>query len=70
MVIINYLEKFNQNFVIDKDYKVLLPFAGEQTNTNLLNPQVNQTVAHEASGAKKGRGGHNKEIIMLEQCAF
>jgi len=59
-----------QNFVIDKDYKVLLPFAGEQTNTNLLNQQVNQTVAHEASGAKKGRGGHNKEIIMLNIKTF
>ena len=48
----------------------MLPFAGEQTNTNLLNPQVNQTVAPEASGAKKGRGGHNKEIIMLNIKTF
>jgi hypothetical protein len=47
-----------QNFIIDKDYKVLLPFAGEQT------------FAPEASGAKKGRGGHNKETIMLTVKTF
>jgi hypothetical protein len=41
-------------FLINKDYKVL------------LNPTVDQSFAAENSGAKKdNRGGHNKEIIML-----
>jgi hypothetical protein len=50
-------ELLNKTFVINKDYKVLLTQTGEQKNT---------IFAPEDSEAKKGnRGGHNKEIIML-----
>jgi hypothetical protein len=52
-------ELIEKNFMIDKDYKVLLSFEGKQT------------FAPEASGAKKSnRGGHNKEIIMLNIDTF
>ena len=48
-----------KNFVIDKDYKVFLTKTGEQM------------IAPEPSGAKKtNRGGHNKEIIMLNVETF
>lgn len=48
-----------KNFTINKDY------------TFLLNPTVEQSFAPEPSGAKKGnRGGHNKEIIMLNVETF
>jgi len=45
-----------KNFIIDKDYKILLTKLRKQTN-----------IAPEPSGAKKEntRGGHNKEKIML-----
>jgi hypothetical protein len=46
-----------KQFIINKDYKILLTPAGEQKKTNF---------SPEASGAKKEtRGGHTKEIIML-----
>ncbi len=52
-------ELLEKNFVIDKDYKVLLSAQGEQK----LDPQV--------GGAKKeNRGGHNKEAIMLNIYTF
>jgi hypothetical protein len=45
-----------KNFIIDKDYKFLLTKTGEQSF---------------ASGSKKeSRGGHNKEIIMLNVDTF
>lgn len=44
-------ELLNRNFVINKDYKVLLSLPGEQKNPNI-------------------RGGHNKEIIMLNINTF
>jgi hypothetical protein len=48
-----------KNFIIDKDYKFLLSLSGEQM------------FAPEPSGAKKSnRGGHNKEIIMLNVGTF
>jgi hypothetical protein len=48
-----------KNFIIDKDYKFLLTKMGEQNN------------ASEDSGSKKdSRGGHNKEIIMLNVDTF
>jgi hypothetical protein len=47
-------ELIEKNFTINKDYKFLLSFEGKQS----FDPQV--------GGAKKDtRGGHNKEIIML-----
>jgi len=52
----NLLEK---QFIINKDYKILLTQLSEQKN------------APEASGAKKDtRGGHNKEKIMLNIDTF
>ena len=52
----NLLEK---QFMITKDYKILLTQLSEQKN------------AHEASGSKKDpRGGHNKEKIMLNIDTF
>jgi hypothetical protein len=55
-------ELLNKIFVSDKDYKCLLTPAGEQTFVK---------VAPEHSGAKTGtRGGHNKEIIMLNVETF
>jgi hypothetical protein len=51
-----------KQFIINDDYKVLLTQTGEQKNT---------IFAPESSGAKKGnRGGHNKEIIMLNINTF
>ena len=52
-------ELVEKNFIINKDYKVLLSFEGKQN----IAPQVD--------GAKKEtRGGHNKEIIMLNVETF
>ena len=52
-----------KNFVINKDYKTLLTKLSEQKSTT--------NIAPEASGAKKDtRGGHNKEIIMLNVETF
>ena len=52
-------ELLNKTFVINKDYKYLLTRLGEQN------------FASESSGAKKNvRGGHNKEIIMLNLDTF
>jgi len=49
-------ELLNKYFVINKDYKFLLTPTGEQSF---------------ASGSKKdSRGGHNKEIIMLNVDTF
>jgi hypothetical protein len=60
---LGFSQKFNakvvleKHFIIDKDYKSLLSQAGEQKKANF---------APEASRAKtETRGGHNKEIIML-----
>jgi hypothetical protein len=48
-----------KNFIIEKDYKIL------------LNSTVEQNFTPEGSGAKKEtRGGHNKEIIMLNLDTF
>lgn len=49
-----------KQFTVDKDYKNLLSFESKQTNS----------FAPEASGAKKGRGGHNKETIMMTVKTF
>jgi hypothetical protein len=50
-------ELLEKHFINNKDYKVLLTQLGEQKKTNFA-PQV--------GGAKTDtRGGHNKEIIML-----
>jgi hypothetical protein len=55
-------ELLNKIFVVNKDYKSLLTQPGEQKNT-IISP--------EASGEKKGnRGGHNKEVIMLNVDTF
>ena len=52
-------ELLNKFFVINKDYKFLVTQTGEQT------------FAPEVAGAKKDtRGGHNKEIIMLNVETF
>ena len=52
-------ELLNKFFVINKDYEVLLTQAGEQK------------IAPQAGEAKKdNRGGHNKEIIMLNVETF
>ncbi len=52
-------ELIEKNFIINKDYKVLLSFEGKQS----FAPQVD--------GAKKdSRGGHNKEIIMMNVDTF
>ena len=52
-------ELLEKHFYINKDYKILLSLSGEQKNVP------------EASGAKKNvRGGHNKEIIMLNLDTF
>lgn len=50
-----------QNFTIDKDYTKLL---------HLKVKQDSNTLAPEASGAKKSHGGHNKDIIMLSVKTF
>lgn len=56
---INAKMLLEKQFIMDKDYKILL----------LL--QQKQNIASEASGAKKeNRGGHNKEIIMLNVETF
>ena len=48
-----------KNFVINKDYKILLTQLSEQKNNNEIN------------GIKKeNRGGHNKEIILLNLDTF
>ena len=55
-------ELLTKIFIIDKDYKILLNMPVEQTFVK---------VAPEHSGAKTGtRGGHNKEIIMLNVETF
>ena len=55
-------ELLTKIFIIDKDYKILLNLPVEQTFVK---------VATESSGAKTGtRGGHNKEIIMLNVNTF
>jgi hypothetical protein len=55
-------ELLTKIFIIDKDYKILLNLPVEQTFVK---------VAPEHSGAKTGtRGGHNKEIIMLNVDTF
>lgn len=52
-------ELVQKNFTINKDYKILLSFEGKQS----FPPEV--------AGAKKNtRGGHNKEIIMLNVETF
>jgi len=52
-------ELLEKNFVIDKDYKVL------------LSPQGEQKIAPQVGGTKKeNRGGHNKETIMLNIYTF
>ena len=52
-------ELVEKNFTINKDYKILLSFEGKQS----FPPEV--------AGAKKNtRGGHNKEIIMLNVETF
>lgn len=48
------LEKY---FIINKDYKSLLSQAGEQKNSNFAPPKC--------EAKTDTRGGHNKEIIML-----
>ena len=60
---LGFSQKFNakvvleKNFIVNKDYKFLLSQPTQQKNSNF---------APEASGAKTDtRGGHNKEIIML-----
>ena len=65
---LGFSQKFNakvvleKNFIVNKDYKFLLSQPTHQKNTNF---------AHEASGAKTDtRGGHNKEIIMLNINTF
>jgi len=45
------------NFIIDNDYKILLPNLREQSTQPLFSQQGKQTGSV--------RGGHNKEIIML-----
>ena len=47
-----------KQFVIETDYKCL------------LHTKVEQTFAPPAGGAKKGRGGHNKETILLTVKTF
>ena len=55
-------ELLNKIFVLNKDYKSLLTQPGEQKNT---------IISLESSGEKKGnRGGHNKELIMLNVDTF
>ena len=50
-------ELLNKHFIINKDFRTLLTPLGEQTNTSFT---------PELAGEKKDtRGGHNKEIIML-----
>ena len=49
------LEKY---FIIDKDYKILLNAGVKQDNKSLLNLQVKQKKG-------TGKGGHNKQIVML-----
>ncbi len=52
-------ELLNKTFINNKDYKYLVTQSGEQN------------FAHATSGAKKDtRGGHNKEIIMLNVETF
>ena len=52
-------ELLEKQFCINKDYKILLSLSGEQNSVT------------EAFGAKKdNRGGHNKEIIMLNLETF
>ena len=52
-------ELLNKTFIINKDYKYLVTQSGEQN------------FAPQAGGAKKdNRGGHNKEIIMLNVETF
>jgi hypothetical protein len=50
-------ELLNKHFIINKDFRTLLTPSGEQTNST-LGSQVGET-------KKDTRGGHNKEIIML-----
>ena len=51
-------------FTIEKDYKCLLVSSEEQTKSNL----THSTVHGEAK--KNNRGGHNKEIFMLNVETF
>jgi len=52
-------ELVEKNFTINKDYKILLSFEGKQS----FDPEV-------AGSKKDTRGGHNKEIIMLNVETF
>ena len=55
-------ELLEKHFINNKDYKVLLTQLGEQKKTNFP-PQVGGAKTH-------SRGGHNKEIIMLNVDTF
>ena len=63
---LGFTQKYSAKYLLEKqftpelDYK-LLSISDEKTK-NMFAP--------EASGAKKGRGGHNKEIIMLSVKTF
>jgi|694.fasta_scaffold37765_5 hypothetical protein len=53
---LGFNQKYNAKYLLEKNFKL------ETDYKNLIAP--------EASGAKKGRGGHNKEIIMLNVKTF
>ena len=54
-----------KQFIIDKDYKCLLPKLREQTF--MTNDEI---IPHPKKELKKSRGGHNKEIIMMSVITF
>lgn len=60
-----FSSKFNAKYMIEKN------FIEEKNYKKKINDTSSQNFASEASGAKKdGRGGHNKEIIMLNIKTF
>ena len=59
-----------KHFIIDNDYKILLCDSVKQDGQVLIHAKVDQTFALGEPKAKKGRGGHNKEIFMMNVKTF
>ena len=64
----NAKHTLEKNFIIDKDYKIFAPEdSGAKKSTENNNKNIGSNLVGEK---KKGRGGHNKEIIMLNIDTF
>jgi hypothetical protein len=61
-------ELLQKNFIIDKGYKCLLYHEVKQTF--MTNNDEDEIVPHPKKELKSSRGGHNKEIIMMNITTF